>query len=241
MIKKSVALGWIALFYGLAGAPSCAALEAIVGPVQTEGVRPPAINCPNLSGPDLGQKTPGSAGSRQPLILATFAEQESDLARIQIMIESIRTFAGRFKDVPVWVYLTEGLLASESEYLERIESLEGEFWLGQAPEEATWYYLSRKVFASAQAEEEAEGKADILAWLDVDTVFLQEPGEFLLPQGKSLGYRPVMHRNISPLYDEPLDDFWKRAYEKMSVPESRAFPMLTVADEDRIRPYFNAG
>lgn len=175
------------------------------------------------------------------IIFATFAEQESDLARIHIMIDSIRGFAGRFNKAPVWVYLTEGLLASESEHLEEIESLGGEFWLGQVPEEASWYYLSRKVFASAQAEEEAEGKADILAWLDADTIFLQEPGEFLLPKGKSLGYRPVMHRNISPLYDEPLDGFWKRAYEDMSVPESRAFPMVTVADGDKIRPYINAG
>jgi len=109
------------------------------------------------------------------------------------------------------------------------------------PEEATWFYRSRKVFASAQAEQQAAGKARILAWLDADTVILQEPGEFLLPEGKSLGYRPVMHRNISPLYEEPLDDFWKRAYADMSIPESAVFPMVTVADGDKIRPYFNAG
>jgi hypothetical protein len=179
--------------------------------------------------------------ARAKIIFATFAEQESDLERIQIMIESIRTFAGRFKDAPIWVYLTEGLLASESDLLPKIESLGAEFMLGQAPEEATWFYLSRKVFASAQAEAEAAGKADILVWLDVDTVFLQEPGEFLLPKGKSLGYRPVMHRNISPPYKEPLDDFWKRAYDNMSIPESLAFPMVTVADGEPIRPYINAG
>jgi hypothetical protein len=188
----------------------------------------------------------GLAGARTTsapanIIFATFAQQESDLARIQVMIESIQAFAGRFEDAPIWVYLTEGLLASESDLLEKIDSLGAEFLLGQAPDEATWFYLSRKVFASAQAEAEAAGKADILAWLDVDTIFLQEPGEFVLPKGKSLGYRPVMHRNISPLYTEPLDEFWKRAYENMSIPESLAFPMVTVADGDTIRPYINAG
>ncbi|MFZ2055595.1 MAG: hypothetical protein WAU81_15505 [Candidatus Aminicenantales bacterium] len=189
----------------------------------------------------LGLAVAPATAVQPKMIFATFAEQELDLERIRIMIESIHTFAGRFKDAPVWVYLTEGLLASESEFLEEIESLGAEFRLGQAPEEATWFYLSRKVFASAQAEGEAVGKADILAWLDVDTIFLQEPNEFLLPKGKSLGYRPVMHRNISPLYDEPLDEFWKRAYEDMSIPESLAFPMITVADGDKIRPYINAG
>lgn len=186
---------------------------------------------------------PGSpaAAVQDEIVFATFAEQEPDLARIRTMIESIHAFAGRFKDAPVWVYLTEGVLASESELLEEIDSLGAEFRLGQAPEEATWFYLSRKVFASAQAEEAAAGKTDILAWLDVDTIFFQEPGELLLPEGKNLGYRPVMHRNISPLYDEPLDDFWKRAYEDMSMPESLVFPMVTVADGDKIRPYINAG
>jgi hypothetical protein len=189
----------------------------------------------------MGLATAAATVDQQRMIIATFAEQEPDLARIRIMIESIRRFAGRFKDTPVWVYLTEGLLASESGLLEKIESLGAGFRLGEAPEEATWFYLSRKVFAAAQAEEAAAGKADILAWLDVDTIFLQEPDEFLLPKGKSLGFRPVMHRNISPLYDEPLDEFWKRAYEDMAIPESLVFPMITVADEDRIRPYINAG
>jgi hypothetical protein len=241
MIKRIVVFGWIALFYGLAGAPYGAAPEAIVGPVPSEGVRPPAINCPNLSGPGLGQKLPGSAGSGQLLILATFAEQESELARVHLMIESLRTFGGRFKDAPVWVYLTEALLASESEHLGEIESLGGSFRLGEAPDEASWFYFARKVFASAEAEAEAAGQTDILGWLDVDTIFLQEPGEFILPKGKSSGYRPVMHRNISPLYDEPLDEFWKRAYGGMSIPESRVFPMVTVADGEKIRPYINAG
>lgn len=182
-----------------------------------------------------------ATAAQQRMIFATFAEQESDLAGIRIMIKSIRRFAGRFKDAPVWVYLTEGMLASESEFLEEIESLGAEFRLGEASEEATWFYLSRKVFAAAQAEKAAERKAGILAWLDVDTIFLQEPGEFLLPEGISLGYRPVMHKNISSLYDEPLDAFWERAYRNMAITDSLVFPMATVADGDKIRPYINAG
>jgi hypothetical protein len=175
------------------------------------------------------------------IVFATFGEQESDLKRIRIMIESLRAFGGRLKEAPVWVCLTEGLLASESEHLAEIETRGGEFRLVEVPEEASGLYFAGKVFASAQAEAEATGKAEFLAWLDIDTVFLQEPGEFILPKGKSLGYRPVMHRNISPLYDEPLDDFWKRVYGDMSIPESRVFPMASVADGDKIRPYINAG
>jgi hypothetical protein len=104
-----------------------------------------------------------------------------------------------------------------------------------------WFFLAGKVFAAGRAEAEAEGKTAILAWLDTDTIVLQEPKEFILPKEKSLGYRPVMHKNIGLLYTEPLDAFWGRAYEKMSVLQSSLFPMVTPADGDTIRPYFNAG
>jgi hypothetical protein len=50
-----------------------------------------------------------------------------------------------------------------------------------------------------------------------------------------------MHKNIGLLYSEPLDSFWMRIYERMAVDESRLFPMVTPADDDTIRPYFNAG
>ena len=63
--------------------------------------------------------------------MATFVEQSPDLARTRLMIESLRTFGGRRKDAPVWVYLTDGLLASESEDWREIESLGGELRLGR--------------------------------------------------------------------------------------------------------------
>jgi len=68
----------------------------------------------------IGLSGAQTAISPEAIVFATFAEQESDLARIQVMIESVRAFAGPFKDAPIWVYLPEGMLASESEHLEKI-------------------------------------------------------------------------------------------------------------------------
>ena len=72
-------------------------------------------------------------------------------------------------------------------------------------------------------------------------MFLAEPREMILPPGTALGYRPVFHRNISPLSSEPLDEPWQRAYDLMKVRSDAVFPMPTVADGDSIRPYFQAG
>ena len=67
--------------------------------------------------------------------------------------------------------------------------------------------------------------ARLLVWLDEDTVFLQDPEEFDLPEGIRLGYRPVMHRNIGLRMDEPIDAFWERVYADLSVASGHAaFP-----------------
>jgi hypothetical protein len=70
---------------------------------------------------------------------------------------------------------------------------------------------------------------------------LREPRGFLLPDGKSLGYRPVHHTNVGSRYGEPLDPFWELIYSLCGVPEDRVFPMRTHMDGEVLRPYFNAG
>ena len=63
----------------------------------------------------------------------------------------------------------------------------------------------------------------------------------VLKENINLGYRPVMLRNISSLYDEPLNAFWSFIFERCDTPVDDLFPMLTTVDEVYIRPHFNAG
>jgi hypothetical protein len=186
----------------------------------------------------------GNAGGSEPqqLIFATYAERDAELANTVLLTKSIRAFAGELNRAAVWVYLPPELLQQELALVEELEALQVSLKPSAHPSaEATWYYYSNKVFAAAAAEEAASGSTAILAWLDEDTILLQEPDQFLLPPEKSLGYRPVMHRNICPHYEDPLDDFWQQAYRLMSVDEDLLFPMTTPAYGDRVRPYFNAG
>ncbi len=177
----------------------------------------------------------------EPLVITTFVEYPDELVRLRVLVESLRTFGGRYRDAPVWAYVADELLDSPSESLEAAKGLGAEVRRIRIPDAVAWYLLVRKVFAGAHAEAEAAGKATILARLDPDTIFVDEPDEYVLPKGKSLGWRPVFHRNIGPLFDEPLDEYWRRAYEVMGVREETVFPMVTPADEDVIRPYFQAG
>ncbi len=183
------------------------------------------------------------AGGSEPqqLIFATYAGRQAELLNTVLLTRSIRTFAGSLSQAPVWVYLPPELLEEERSLVVELIALKVSLRTSTPPAEATWYYYTDKVFAAAAAEEAAAGSTAVLAWLDEDTIVLQEPTEFLLPPEKSLGYRPVMHRNICPRYDEPLDDFWHRVYHLMSIDKAVLFPMTTPAYGDRVRPYFNAG
>jgi hypothetical protein len=177
---------------------------------------------------------------REPIAFASIAEEQAELPSIRILVESLREFGGRYREAQFRVYMPQPLLAAEAA---------GESWkkLGvelrpfAVPAEAAWYPLASWPFAAAKAEEEAESKAEILAWLGPDTVMLDEPGEMILPVGAALGYRPVFHRNINPLFSEPLNEFWQRAYAVMNVKEGDFFAMVTPADSEAIRPYFQAG
>ena len=181
-------------------------------------------------------------GSEQhSIIFATYAEREAELHNTLLMVRSIRTFAHSYQQAPIWVYLPSELLEQETALAKELSALKVEVKISATPADANWFYYAGKVFAAAMAEVEAEEKTAVLAWLDEDTIILQEPEEFILPAGKSLGYRPVMHKNISPLFSEPLDDFWNRAYDKMAVNEFSLFPMITPAFGDSVRAYFNAG
>jgi len=178
---------------------------------------------------------------KQPIVFATFAEDAGSLQNVLLMAESIRTFGGRYKDAPIWAYMPPNLAEQEVATIESLEALGVEARPSKTLEDALGFYYAQKVFASVRAEADARDFAEILAWLDEDTIMLREPAEFMLPEGKALGYRPVMHKNIGNLFNEPVDEFWGRVFELLAVPDSTFFPMVTPADGDTLRPYFNAG
>jgi hypothetical protein len=180
-------------------------------------------------------------GERTTIIFVTSVGGPGQLKRAYSLAESIRAFAGRYSNAPIWIFCPRELTTQDAAARRKFASLSVALKSVDIPDEAGWYYLSGMVFAAAEAERQAFGKAAVLVFMGSDTIVLDEPSEFILPEGVSLGYSPVMHKNISPLYVEPLDAYWSRAYTIMNINESAVFKMITPADGDTIRPYFNAG
>ena len=158
-----------------------------------------------------------------------------------LLIESIRAFAASVSRAPIWCFILgdeRGISKKTHDSLSALDAVLIHFETGARTPQ---FPFIRKALIAAKAEATAQGKVDLLVWLDTDTVVLQEPKEFLLKEDKSLGYRPVHHTNIGSRYGDPLDSFWIQIYRYCQVSEDHVFPMTTHVDGIRIRPYFNAG
>jgi len=161
--------------------------------------------------------------------------------RLLLLTESIRAFAGSLSQAPIWCFILGDERNLSETAKDRLSALNITFIHFESDAKIPRFPFMRKVFVSAQAESIAQGKTDLLVWLDSDTIVLQEPKGFVLQHGKSLGCRPVHHTLIGSRYNEPLDRFWMQIYRYCRVPEDRVFPMMTHVDGTLIRPYFNAG
>ena len=155
--------------------------------------------------------------------------------------ESIRKFAGSLKDSPIHVYYSDQMTESVEKYIDDFSALSIKLIKVTLPPVAGKYLFGFKPAFAVQAETDAEKEKAILAYIDPDVIFINEPKELLLSSEEYLGYRPVMHKNIGSLYSKKPDKFWTALYQKMAVPENAFFPMEAIADKNIIRPYFNAG
>jgi len=191
--------------------------------------------------PALSRSETMDTNKNVPVVFVTYAGNNIQLQRATGLARSIRAFAGQHKEAPIWVYCTKELIDHQKDIIQEFAKLNVDVRIVEIPEEVAWYYLSGMVYSAASAEDLADSKVSILVFMGSDTVVLQEPHEFELLDSISLGYRPVFHRNINPLFSEELDAYLSRAYEIMSIDESDLFPMVTPADSDTIRPYINAG
>ncbi len=159
---------------------------------------------------------------------------------VLLMAQSLREFGGTLADTPVWLLVPETLNHFSAETRTQLDGLQVEIKPFEIDPAVLKFPFAAKISAAAHAENLAASQTDFLAWLDRDNLILREPGEFRLPKGKYLGYRPVHHKLIGLDWNTPPDSFWTLVYQFCQVPAGRDFPMTTHTGEV-IRPYFNAG
>ncbi|UCG91400.1 MAG: hypothetical protein JSV97_10010 [candidate division WOR-3 bacterium] len=179
---------------------------------------------------------------KEKLIFASIVfPTESSEKNVLLLVESIRAFAGSLSQVPIWCLMPEYGKQLSTTTQDKLAALNVTLIPFEIDYETLRFPFTGDAQAAAVAESMANAKADFLVWLGANTIVLQEPSHLLLPDDKSLGYRPVHHINVGSPYDRPLDPFWILVYQYCSVPKDRIFAMTTHVDDTKIRPYFNAG
>ena len=158
-----------------------------------------------------------------------------------ILIESLRTFTGKFSNSPIWLFTHKELDEISEKRRKILDSLNVTIKKIEIDKEILKFPFISHVRSAAQAEEEAKNQTKNLAFLGTNTIFIQEPKEFILKEGINLGYRPVHHTLIGSIFERPIDKFWSLIYQKCNVNEEKVFPMKTHVDGNILRPYINSG
>ena len=187
---------------------------------------------------DSQMKNPAT---KQSVVIGVFAESMEDIPPVYQFAASLREFGGKLKDTPIRLYVADYSDIDPAVITDQAKQLGIEVRTSSAPENSLWLFYAGKVYAAGQAESDADGNADILVWVDIDTIVLQEPLAFLLEPGICFAYRPVMHNRSGTLYGRPPGVFWDRIYNDLKIDRSKLFEMTTPADQQKINAYFNAG
>jgi hypothetical protein len=175
------------------------------------------------------------------MIFACFVAGQKDIPKALILAESIRSFAGDFSAAPIWLMVPQGSKQLSKTVRAKIDALDLKLHQFEIEAQAAGFPFAGKVVGSAAAESLALEQAVQLVWMDTISMVINSPDKLLLNQGALLGCRPVDHILIGSPYEKPLDPFWESVYQSCGVTEDDIFPMITSADQVKIRPYINAG
>lgn len=109
------------------------------------------------------------------------------------------------------------------------------------PEDLPDLPLSIKPFAAAFAESRLRTKADVLVWMDADTLFFNSPALLDLAPGKRVAVPPVHKTLISAPAGKSLNSFWRNVYAQCGANLKDLPAVTSLADQERVFAHFNAG
>jgi len=155
------------------------------------------------------------------------------------MITSLRRWGGRFASAPVLAVTPRRgpqLLPATRELFQE----HGVRYVRYpVREQFSWNNFMNKPHALLLAEQEAE--TPCLAWLDSDILILGEPGQLALEATEAFA-ACAPDKNVGTAGPEDVNDpYWRRLGQALQVEVERLPWIVTAADRQKIRLYFNSG
>jgi len=154
-----------------------------------------------------------------------------------ILINSIRDFGGLYSDCPVYVFVSD----TSGTPCYSLKSLNAILVPLDDADTLPDYPFLNKVLACARAEELLQGKSEIIVWMDVDALVLNEPSEFCLEKNKIIAIRPVnLRNNVGLPADSKADPYWKRIFDYTGLKTKKVPEVETLVDSQMVRMYLNS-
>lgn len=156
-----------------------------------------------------------------------------------LLAKSIRKFGGRLSNSTIYTFNPRGNGRLSKAHYDELHSLEIRHSDEILNTIHSTYPQANKCYAAARTEELA--KEDVLVFLDSDSVFLNEPLGFLLPEHVVAAATPVWAAGIgSRGPDDPADAVWRTARSICNV-SSKGPRVRTRLTQNDVGFYCNAG
>lgn len=175
------------------------------------------------------------------VVFATCAASGDDGRKALLLAGSVRTFAAGLRSGAIWVLQPDRAQRFADALENRFAALGVETVPFAADEEVSGIPGAARAAAAAAAEKRAARQADLLVWMDPDSLVVGAADALLLPEGRSIGLSPVHLGLIGSPWERPATPFWSLLYRKLRVKRDAVFPVTTIVDRRRVRAYFDAG
>ena len=156
----------------------------------------------------------------------------------KMLVWSVRSFGGRYKNLPIYSYQPRSghdISAETRAFFDNYEVQVVDEILNQKYPD---YGLANKPLACAHRENNSS--AESLIFLDSDIFFLNEPVDLLNFDGCDVIVRPVDYKNVGASGpDDKKANYWHELYKMFGVTDPGR--VKTTASGLEIYPYFNSG
>lgn len=161
-------------------------------------------------------------------------------AQALLLFESIRRYAGRFRDFPIYALSPRAGHGISQNARCKLEKLGVNYIDAILNTECLVYGPANRVAAAAHIE--TMYPHEVLVILDSDTLFLREPSEFVLPPDIDVAVRPVDMKGMSTggLWDS-FDAYWQELCLRCGVDYDEIPSTESFVDRQRIKANYNGG
>jgi hypothetical protein len=175
-------------------------------------------------------------GEKQAMAFVTYVGAPYQEAAAAMLVDSIRTWGGEYRNCPIYVVLTDPKthgIRLKDKNVELIPlKLEGL---------VLDYPFAAKAYAAAKVEELIAGKVRSLAWFDPETLLFRPPREMDLEDGISAAVAPVQFVNTGQAENETVNAYWAAIYKRCNLDLKKLFVVETGVDCKKIRAWLNCG